>query len=257
MATEAQISANRQNAEKSTGPRTDEGKAVVSKNAVKHGLFVTPMVITGEDQERFDLQREALLGDLRPLGPLETMLAERMIGLSWRLDRAVRMQNQAIEEMIEGLKPTAIAKHIWLTTPPFLRGSEQKFNVPEPEFALGRVAENDCANYRVLERLMIYERRMESSLLKMMRNLKKLQIVRRIEREEVAEQTPAEEAVIANPRAYLAKQTQFASAMEDAKAYARKGYDDKPRPGARENKPKQSQFRDSGSTIHTGQTSGG
>ncbi len=39
MASEAQISANRQNAEKSTGPRTDEGKAVASQNAVKHGLF--------------------------------------------------------------------------------------------------------------------------------------------------------------------------------------------------------------------------
>jgi hypothetical protein len=39
MATQAQILANRRNAQKSTGPRTEKGKAVVSQNAVKHGLL--------------------------------------------------------------------------------------------------------------------------------------------------------------------------------------------------------------------------
>ena len=39
MATQKQIKANRQNAQKSTGPKTSDGKAVVSQNAVKHGLF--------------------------------------------------------------------------------------------------------------------------------------------------------------------------------------------------------------------------
>jgi hypothetical protein len=42
MATEKQINANRKNAQKSTGPKTAEGKAAVSQNAVKHGLFTRP-----------------------------------------------------------------------------------------------------------------------------------------------------------------------------------------------------------------------
>lgn len=41
MATQAQIEANRRNARKSTGPRSAEGKAASSRNAVTHGLTVT------------------------------------------------------------------------------------------------------------------------------------------------------------------------------------------------------------------------
>ena len=50
MATEAQILANRRNAQKSTGPRTREGKAAVSQNAIKHGLLARQAVISSESQ---------------------------------------------------------------------------------------------------------------------------------------------------------------------------------------------------------------
>ena len=64
MATEAQTIANRRNSQKSTGPRTPQGKAVVSKNAVKHGLFASENVIKGENQEDFDI---AMLSNGRKL----------------------------------------------------------------------------------------------------------------------------------------------------------------------------------------------
>ena len=48
MATRAQIKANHKNAKKSTGPRTDEGKARVAKNALKHGLLARDTVLPGE-----------------------------------------------------------------------------------------------------------------------------------------------------------------------------------------------------------------
>ena len=54
MSTKAQIKANQQNAQKSTGPQTAQGKAVVSQNAVKHGLFAAEAVINGENQADYE-----------------------------------------------------------------------------------------------------------------------------------------------------------------------------------------------------------
>ena len=57
MATEAQILAKRRNTQKSTGPRTSQGKAAVSQNAVKHGLSARQAIINSESQADFDLYR--------------------------------------------------------------------------------------------------------------------------------------------------------------------------------------------------------
>ncbi|MFC1737810.1 hypothetical protein ACFL1G_02025 [Planctomycetota bacterium] len=50
MSTEAQILANRRNAQKSTGPRTPRGKAIVSQNAITHGLSARQAVISSESR---------------------------------------------------------------------------------------------------------------------------------------------------------------------------------------------------------------
>lgn len=84
MATEAQIQANRLNAQKSTGPRTAEGKAVVAQNAIRHGLWARQAVVMGE----FESCRDEMLAELAPEGPMESALAQRAVGLAWRLRRA-------------------------------------------------------------------------------------------------------------------------------------------------------------------------
>lgn len=73
MSTKAQTLANRQNSQKSTGPRSAEGKAVSAKNAVKHGLFARDAVITGENKEEYDLFREEILAELAPAGVMESL----------------------------------------------------------------------------------------------------------------------------------------------------------------------------------------
>jgi len=54
MATPAQILANRTNAQKSTGPRSAEGKAVSRFNALKHGLDAESIVLPGEDPADYE-----------------------------------------------------------------------------------------------------------------------------------------------------------------------------------------------------------
>lgn len=94
MASEAQVAANRLNAQKSSGPRTAEGKAVVAQNAVKHGLLAREGLLRGEDGEEFARHREALMEELNPTGALEVILAARIVDLTWRLRRVAQDRSE-------------------------------------------------------------------------------------------------------------------------------------------------------------------
>jgi hypothetical protein len=54
MATDRQIAANRLNAQKSTGPKTPEGRATVRLNSLTHGLTAKTLVLPGESEEDFE-----------------------------------------------------------------------------------------------------------------------------------------------------------------------------------------------------------
>jgi len=173
MASVAQIQANRLNARKSTGPRTTAGKERASRNALKHGLLAREAVIRGEDPEEFELYREQMLEDLAPAGAVEAMLAERVVGLSWRLRRAERLQNAAFTAL-DDAEPTPLLD-ARLDEWKQLKGSEWDRGVSgvvDEDAALGRVVVADFAEARVLDRLLMYERRIESSLYRTMAQLR-------------------------------------------------------------------------------------
>ena len=69
MSSQPQIQANRLNALKSTGPKTPQGKATVSQNALKHGLSARHDVVITDNQADFDLHRDSLLTELAPNHP--------------------------------------------------------------------------------------------------------------------------------------------------------------------------------------------
>jgi hypothetical protein len=58
---ERQLTANRENAQRSTGPQTDEGKAVSSKNACKSGIFIRHLLRPGEQREKDRAELEELV----------------------------------------------------------------------------------------------------------------------------------------------------------------------------------------------------
>jgi hypothetical protein len=186
MSTEKQINANRQNAQKSTGPKSDEGKAAVSQNAVKHGIF-SQSVIKGENEADYEAFHNKMLDEMKPVGPTEILLAARIVGLWWRLERAERIQNQAIDVMIERGEPSPLEKSLQKCIPrsigPDMRGAG-------PELALGRSIIKDYSDSRVLDRLMLYERRIENSLHKAMRGLERRQLIRQYQQQEAEEEQP-------------------------------------------------------------------
>ena len=92
MATRAQIKANRKDAKKSTGPRTEDDKARVSQNALKHGLLARDTVLPGEDPADFDRQLSALEADIQPANSLEFELVRQIADTQWRMRRLTRLE---------------------------------------------------------------------------------------------------------------------------------------------------------------------
>ena len=92
MPTNAQIKANRNNAKKSTGPRTEEGKTRSAKNALKHGLLARDTVMPGEDPADFDRQLSALEADIQPANSLEFELVRQIADAQWRMRRLTRLE---------------------------------------------------------------------------------------------------------------------------------------------------------------------
>ena len=183
MSTKAQTLANRRNAQESTGPRTSLGKAAVSQNAVKHGLSARQTVISSESPADFDLYRDRLLAELAPASPMESMLAERIVSLSWRLKRAGRIQNQTIDALNADNTSGPLAK---LKQSLFFKNHDQSQagpSTPAANLVLGRMAIKDFANARVLDRLLMYERRLEHSLYKTLLEFQRLNLIRKLDPE--------------------------------------------------------------------------
>jgi hypothetical protein len=95
---EKRRTANRENAKKSTGPRTKRGKAYSRRNAIKHGLFARhfmDFVLQNESWSEYEELLAGLRADYNPVGAAEELEVERIAQCWWRLMRANRYENAA------------------------------------------------------------------------------------------------------------------------------------------------------------------
>jgi hypothetical protein len=83
------LRANRENAKKSTGPKTARGKRIASRNAVKHGILAVAVPDEREDGDAFDLLVDQLCDDYEPVGVREHIQVQRVAAALWRLRRAL------------------------------------------------------------------------------------------------------------------------------------------------------------------------
>ncbi len=94
MASENQIAANRRNAQKSTGPRTPDGKAIVSQNALKHGLRSKSFLLGFEDEKKeYPPLHASLREEWQPVGAAEELLVERMAIAHFKLTHLESVEN--------------------------------------------------------------------------------------------------------------------------------------------------------------------
>jgi hypothetical protein len=77
----------------SGGPRTDAGKAITRRNALRHGVLSSLPVVPGlERPEDWQAHYAGILASLAPAGHMETVLAERVALQLWRLYRVARYE---------------------------------------------------------------------------------------------------------------------------------------------------------------------
>ena len=95
-----QLDANRRNAQKSTGPKTPEGRAVSKMNALKHGILSKEVLVRGlninESSRDLNALHDRFWQDLNPVGPVEEMLVDQIVTTHWRLRRALRAESGEI-----------------------------------------------------------------------------------------------------------------------------------------------------------------
>ncbi len=94
---------NSKNAQRSTGPRSPEGKCRSKFNAVKHGMTARTLVLPGEDAGALQARLEDWTADLQPQNGVEQFLVEQAVHSSWKLERADRAEAARLSQVIESV----------------------------------------------------------------------------------------------------------------------------------------------------------
>ncbi len=136
MLSERQLAANRQNAQKSTGPRTPEGKSICAQNASRHGKLADEVLLACEDRKQFIRHSRRYHCEFQPVGYLEKSLVNDMVAASWRRDRL-------------GVLEARLIDHSYNTIPaPLLPQPDPEAPAPHPDHS--PVAFRNALGYREL-----------------------------------------------------------------------------------------------------------
>jgi len=153
-------SINRENARRSTGPRTEIGKKRSSLNSLRHGLTGQTIVLPSEDLAAYQAFHKRFFDDLQPSGMLEEQLVQTLADCSWRSNRA-----RAIETNL-------------LTLGQIEAEGAIQANHPEAAAALA-MAQTYRDQARALANLSMLEQRLSRQFEKALKQLRELQDERR------------------------------------------------------------------------------
>jgi hypothetical protein len=90
------IEANRRNAKKSTGPKTEEGKARSAMNSIKYGIYSDKYLIKDESYEEFDNYRRKILKCLNPTNAVLFDMATHVVSNGWEYQRCTLLESKIL-----------------------------------------------------------------------------------------------------------------------------------------------------------------
>ena len=92
MTSDKQRDANLRNALKSTGPKSDSGKAISRRNAYKHGLTAEKVITFHEDAADYETLVDCINRELKPGSQMEQEVCDRIASVMWRLRRVPMLE---------------------------------------------------------------------------------------------------------------------------------------------------------------------
>ena len=110
MSSPFKAAANAANAQHSSGPKTVEGKARSSRNAVTHGFTAQKLSLSPDQQEQYDELREALRQELTPEGPMEILTFDQLVREAWKLQSIQAMEDRLLCGGLESVQEAETAK---------------------------------------------------------------------------------------------------------------------------------------------------
>ena len=186
--------ANRQNAAKSTGPRTPEGKAASSKNRLAHGLCSASLLLHGEEPADFDALRQQLHQTFAPATPEETLLTDQLVEATWRLNRARRVETHALNQIQVETSRNIMRFNGSTNTPP-----------PEMSLAASLADETNQKTFATIQRYVTANERTYRASLKSLQDA----IKRRQPQPETQPETQPVPAVTVKPKVAAAGQSLY------------------------------------------------
>ena len=156
---------NRENAQKSTGPRTQEGKAKSALGALRHGCSSQVVCMPWEDLMAFRSFTTSWHEDLKPAGVIEIFLTQSLAENAWRMNR-----NRAMETHVLALAFTA---------------REDKIITKNPQaHAALAIADGMPKTLPTLQVLSISDQRVHKQFNSMLHELQSIQAVRKVQEEQ-------------------------------------------------------------------------
>jgi len=104
MVSQRKLIANRANAQKSTGPQSEDGKAASARNAMTHGLTShTCAILPGEDPAEYRALLDQLEREQQPAGVLQRELVSHLAQIIWKLRRIPGIENAIVQRELKSM----------------------------------------------------------------------------------------------------------------------------------------------------------